>query len=121
MEEISPTISNASNAHKLMEGVLEPKEVKTYELRLWMDYDTPALSHVMNASFSSKVTITSTYQENIIIPYVDNIKTGNIPMKKDKYEFEHYECNNEVELHWNSEIWDYSLENIKATGNQNIF
>jgi len=120
LEKVTPTISGADNSYKLMTGVLEPNEEKIFSIKLWMSEDTPAIDAVMNTSFQSKVSITSTYVQDIIIPYLDNVKTGTIPSKEDKYVFDHYECNNEIELYWDNENWDYTLTNTKATGNQNV-
>ena len=62
-EEIKTTISNATNAFKLTSGSLKPDEKATYELKLWMDKDTPAVDEVMSATFESKVTVNTSYIE----------------------------------------------------------
>lgn len=80
LTEANPTLSNADKSYKIKEDVLEPLETKTYELRLWMDEKTPTISEVMNSTIESKITITSTYQDTIVIPYLDNQK-GEMPKK----------------------------------------
>lgn len=56
-ELVSPTLENADISHKLITGVLNASEVVTYDLRLWVDYDTPPSSSVMNAFFQSKIVV----------------------------------------------------------------
>ncbi|MBD9052108.1 MAG: hypothetical protein EGR23_00505, partial [Holdemanella biformis] len=50
-EEVKTTISNATNSFKLTSGSLGPKgsnnDSVNYNLKLWMNYDTPALDEVM--------------------------------------------------------------------------
>ncbi len=64
-EEVEPTISNADISHKLVTGVLKVGEKKEFDLRLWMDEDTPAIEEVMNASFQSKITVVAVPNDSI--------------------------------------------------------
>ena len=59
--EVTPTISNATRAYKLDTGIIQGSESKTFELRLWLDYDTPAIDEVMNATYNGKISIISSY------------------------------------------------------------
>ncbi len=117
LTEANPTLSNADKSYKIKEDVLEPLETKTYELRLWMDEKTPTISEVMNSTIESKITITSTYQNTIVIPYLDNQK-GEMPKKVEKYEYERYECNEGVTLNWENEEWEYTI--TKETNKQSV-
>ena len=81
-DKVTPTLSEADNSFKLTSGSLAPKgsvgDSVDYTLKLWMDYDTPALDEVMNATFASKITVVASYIEeenlnnNITISYVSN-------------------------------------------------
>ena len=44
-------------AYEIASGSLGEEDEEDYTLRIWMDYDTPPISEVMNKSFKSKVTI----------------------------------------------------------------
>ena len=78
-QEVEPTLPNADRSFKLTSGTLAPTgsegDQKTYELRLWMDYDTPPLPETMNAIFQSKISIVASYveeetlQNNIVLSY----------------------------------------------------
>lgn len=67
-EEVKTTISNATNSFKLTSGSLKPQEEATYELKLWMDSETPAIDEVMSATFESKITVNTSYieEENLV-------------------------------------------------------
>ena len=51
---VEKTLEDAKESYKLKEGVLKGQESKTYELRLWLDESTPAVSEVMNKTLNSK-------------------------------------------------------------------
>ncbi len=76
LEEVRATLVNADTSHKLTTGVLKSLESKTFTLRLWMDYDTPATNDVMNASMESKVTIEAIQKEGL--PEVDIAMNDNL-------------------------------------------
>lgn len=44
-------------AYEIASGSLGEEDEEDYTLRIWMDYDTPPISEVMNKIFKSKVTI----------------------------------------------------------------
>ena len=81
-DKVTPTLSEADYSFKLTSGSLAPKgsvgDSVDYTLKLWMDYETPALDEVMNATFASKITVVASYIEeenlnnNITISYVSN-------------------------------------------------
>ncbi len=62
-QEKEPTLEEADKAYELTSGSLAPEEEATYTIKLWMDYDTPALEETINATFLSKVTINAGYIE----------------------------------------------------------
>jgi len=119
-DNVKPTLDDSIKAHKITMGYLAPNESVSYDLRIWIGDDTPAIDEVMNATHQSKITITSTYQNNFVIPYLDNVKASNIPPKDDKYKFERFECNNDIDLNWNNESWSYTLTNLKQNKSQNV-
>ena len=57
----STTLDETKEAYVLDAGYFEPNESKTFNLRIWMDEDTPALEETMNKTFASKVTVTTSY------------------------------------------------------------
>jgi len=101
------------SSRNLLEGILEPYEEKQFTLRMWLDFDTPVLDDVMEATFVSKITVTSTYQSELIIPYLDNVKGMKIPGKDDKYVLDRYECDPGVLFAWNPQTWNYTFKNKK--------
>ncbi len=66
-QSVTPTINNADASFKLTSGSLSPKgssnDSVSYSLKLWMDYDTPAIDEVMSATFKSKISVVSVYTE----------------------------------------------------------
>ena len=66
-QSVTPTLNNADASFKLTSGSLAPKgssnDSVNYNLKLWMNYDTPALDEVMSATFKSKVSVVSVYTE----------------------------------------------------------
>ena len=68
--EVNTTIDGAIKAYKLDTGIIQGKTSKTFELRLWLDYDTPVIDEVMNATYNGKISVNSSYREtpsNMII------------------------------------------------------
>ena len=61
LQVTSTTLDEATTAYILNTGYFEPSESKTFNLRIWMDEDTPALEETMNKTFASKVTVTTSY------------------------------------------------------------
>lgn len=80
-EVVEKTLENANTSYKLKTGYLDSKESVTYNLRLWMDYDTPAIEETMNKVFASKITITATYAPSI---------PSNMLMKGPDFEIEYH-------------------------------
>lgn len=108
------------SSRNLLEGILEPYEEKQFTLRMWLDFDTPVLDDVMEATFVSKITVTSTYQSELIIPYLDNVKGMKIPGKDDKYVLDRYECDPGVLFAWNPQTWNYTFKNKKNDSSQGV-
>lgn len=63
--EVDVTLENASNSYKLETGYLKGNESKTYNLRLWLDENTPADDSIMNKAFNSKVTIITSFMSEL--------------------------------------------------------
>lgn len=63
--EVDVTLDDASNSYKLETGYLKGNESKTYNLRLWLDENTPANESIMNKEFNSKVTIITTFMSEL--------------------------------------------------------
>lgn len=61
---IDVTLNNAVKSYKLETGFLSENEEKTFNLRLWLDEETPTTEEVMNKIFNSKVTIITSHQKN---------------------------------------------------------
>jgi len=80
-EEVEKTLDEASESYKLETGVLKAKESVTYNLRLWLDENTPATEEYMNKIFNSKITVTVTHQQNL---YTEPILNGMDPVLKDE-------------------------------------
>ena len=58
-ETVTPTVKEADMSYKIANGILKENESVTYELKLWMDYDTPTIEETMNATFESKISISA--------------------------------------------------------------
>ena len=88
-EEVKTTISNATNSFKLTSGSLKPDEEATYELKLWMDSETPAIDEVMSATFESKITVNTSYieEENLVNDITIVATSQNEDYSKDKETF----------------------------------
>ena len=88
-EEVKTTISNATNSFKLTSGSLRPDEEATYELKLWMDSETPAIDEVMSATFESKITVNTSYitEENLTNDITIIATSQNEDYSKDKETF----------------------------------
>ena len=65
--KVSPTITGADTSFKLTSGSLAPNgeagDSVDYNLKLWMDYDTPAIDETMSATFKSKISVIASYIE----------------------------------------------------------
>ena len=87
--KVSPTIDDADASFKLTSGSLAPNgedgDSVDYNLKLWMDYDTPAIDETMSAAFKSKISVIASYIE------ADNLT-------------------NEITIAYNSKTTDYSKE-----------
>ncbi len=78
---VEKTLENAKDSYKLEIGNLKAKESKTFELRVWLDEDTPTINEVMNKQFESKITITVAHQKNI---YTEPILNGMDPVLQEE-------------------------------------
>ena len=61
LPSIDKSLSDATNAYKLNTGYLHENESVTYELRLWLDYDTPPEEEYMRGIMKSKVSVIASY------------------------------------------------------------
>mgnify|MGYP004482771645 CR=1 FL=1 len=114
-QSVTPTINNADASFKLTSGSLGPKgsnnDSVNYNLKLWMNYDTPALDEVMSATFKSKVSVVSVYTEedkltnDITITY--NTKTTDYTKDSETIDI------NAISTNYN--LIEYSTDNITYT------
>ena len=88
-EEAKTTLDTATSSFKLTSGSLKPNEEATYELKLWMDANTPAIDEVMNATFESKITVNTSYieEENLANEITILATSQNDDYSKDKETF----------------------------------
>ena len=65
--KVDTTIDGADASFKLTSGSLAPNgedgDSVDYNLKLWMDYDTPAIDETMSAAFKSKISVIASYIE----------------------------------------------------------
>ena len=63
--KVNTTIDKADASFKLTSGSLAPSgedgDSIDYTLKLWLDYDTPPIEEVMNATFKSKISVTASH------------------------------------------------------------
>ena len=109
-EEVKTTISNATNSFKLTSGSLRPDEEATYELKLWMDSETPAIDEVMSATFESKITVNTSYieEENLVndITIVATSQNEDYSKEKEAFTIDITSTNkNIIEYSFNKKIW----------------
>ena len=64
-QSVDITLDNADTSHKLTTGRLSENETKDFELRLWLDNDTPLNEGTISASLMSKVTIITVHQKDL--------------------------------------------------------
>ena len=113
--KVSPTIDDADASFKLTSGSLAPNgedgDSVDYNLKLWMDYDTPAIDEAMNAAFKSKISVIASYIEadnltnEITIAY--NSKTTNYSKDSETIDI------NATSTNYN--LIEYSTDNITYT------
>ena len=109
-EEVKTTISNATNSFKLTSGSLKPDEEATYELKLWMDSETPAIDEVMSATFESKITVNTSYieEENLVndITIVATSQNEDYSKEKEAFTIDITSNNkNIIEYSFDKKIW----------------
>ena len=110
-EEAKTTLDTATSSFKLTSGSLRPNEEATYELKLWMDANTPAIDEVMNATFESKITVNTSYieEENLANEIILLATSQNDDYSKDKEVFK-------IDITSTSKnIIEYSYDNKKWT------
>ena len=109
-EEVKTTISNATNSFKLTSGSLKPDEEATYELKLWMDSETPAIDEVMSATFESKITVNTSYieEENLVndITIAATSQNEDYSKEKEAFTIDITSTNkNIIEYSFNNQTW----------------
>jgi len=75
--QVVKTLENARTSYGLEVGSLGANETKTFQLRLWLDENTPASDEVMDKTLNSKVTITLAHEKDM---YADNSLNGANPV-----------------------------------------
>ena len=113
--KVSPTITGADTSFKLTSGSLAPNgeagDSVDYNLKLWMDYDTPAIDETTSASFKSKISVIASYIEqdkltnDITITY--NTKTTDYTKDSETIDI------NATSTNYN--LIEYSTDNITYT------
>ena len=119
-EEVKTTISNATNSFKLTSGSLKPYEEATYELKLWMDSETPAIDEVMSATFESKITVNTSYiaEENLTndITIVATSQNEDYSKEKETFTIDITSTNkNIIEYSFNKQTWTSVTPTKKLT------
>ena len=109
-EEVKPTIKEATNSFKLTSGSLRPDEEATYELKLWMDSETPAVDEVMSATFESKITVNTSYieEENLAndITIIATSQNEDYSKEKEIFTIDLTSTNkNIIEYSYNNQNW----------------
>ena len=61
---VEPIIDGAYESHRLYSDILRSNESITYEFRMWVDKDTPAIDEVMNAFYEARISVEFTYMHN---------------------------------------------------------
>ncbi len=61
---VATTLDNAVTSYTLKSGYLESNDTKTFNLRLWLDKDTPAIFDIMDKVFDSKIVVNTTYSKD---------------------------------------------------------
>ena len=105
-DEVDTTIDDAFISRKLTTGVLKPNSKKIYDVRMWLDKDTPLTGETANATFKSKVTVIATLMKDIPEVEVsaferqDGIEVNVNTIKNDKDEILRYfyRLDNEEEI-----------------------
>ena len=59
--ETTPILSNTIKAYKIKTGTLGARESKSYNVRIWMDKNTPAIDEVMEKLLEIKVSVNASY------------------------------------------------------------
>ena len=59
--ETTSILSNTTKAYKIKTGTLGAMESKSYNVRIWMDKNTPAIDKVMEKLLEIKVSVNASY------------------------------------------------------------
>ena len=59
--ETTPILSNTTKAYKIKTGTLGARESKSFNVRIWMDKNTPAIDEVMEKLLEIKVSVNASY------------------------------------------------------------
>ena len=59
--ETTPILSNTTKAYKIKTGTLGARKSKSYNIRIWMDKNTPAIDEVMEKLLEIKVSVNASY------------------------------------------------------------
>lgn len=91
-ENIEKGIEESSKAFKLYEGLLDGNSSKTFDLRLWLDENTPLRDEVMNATYEGKIVIVASLDEplnmnNMMISRFNLLENGEFDYEDDNFEF----------------------------------
>lgn len=103
-QSIEPTLANVKVSYRLETGYIEKNEKIHFNLRLWLDENTPLNEDTMNKSFLSKVTVITshhnnkpTYAERIITCQENNRDLVSCMLENSKYDQENLLFDNTVD------------------------
>lgn len=92
---VEPTLEEARNSYHLETGYIKNKEKAQFNLRLWLDENTPLTEDIMNKSFSSKITVITshhnnepTYMERVIACEKNTSNLADCMLENSKYDQE---------------------------------
>ncbi|MCI8567872.1 MAG: BspA family leucine-rich repeat surface protein [Bacilli bacterium] len=91
-ENLEKGIEESSKAFKLYEGSLDGNSSKTFDLRLWLDENTPLRDEVMNATYEGKIVVIASLDEplnmnNMMISRFNLLEDGELDYENDNFEF----------------------------------
>lgn len=91
-ENIEKGMESASKAFKLYEGSLGGNSSKTFDLRLWLDSNTPFRDEVMEAMYEGKIVVIASLadslnMDNMMISKQNLLENGDIDYNSNNFDF----------------------------------
>ncbi len=101
---VDPTLEETRNSYQLEKGYIGKEETISFNLRLWLDENTPLTEDTMNKSFLSKITVITshhnnepTYAERIIICEENGQELAQCMLENSKYDQENLLFDNTID------------------------